>query len=57
MCHCLPHDTVGFRNFNLRNFNLRVSNPNKLTVDVFWHDVGFQCARVSAQETRLNFGN
>ena len=27
--------TVGFHNFNLRIFNLRVSNPNKLTVDVF----------------------
>ena len=28
-------DTVGFHNFNLRIFNLRVSNPNKLIVDVF----------------------
>ena len=27
--------TVGFHNFNLRNYNLRVSNPNKLIVDVF----------------------
>ena len=27
-------DTVGFHNFNLRIFNLRVSNPNKLIVDV-----------------------
>ena len=27
--------TVGFHNFNLRVFNLRVSNPNKLIVDVF----------------------
>ena len=27
--------TVGFHNFNLRFFNLRVSNPNKLIVDVF----------------------
>ena len=27
--------TVGFHNFNLRTFNLRVSNPNKLIVDVF----------------------
>ena len=27
--------TVSFHNFNLRIFNLRVSNPNKLTVDVF----------------------
>ena len=26
--------TVGFHNFNLRIFNLRVSNPNKLIVDV-----------------------
>ena len=26
---------VGFHNFNLRIFNLRVSNPNKLIVDVF----------------------
>ena len=26
---------VGFHNFNLRMFNLRVSNPNKLIVDVF----------------------
>ena len=26
---------VGFHNFNLRCFNLRVSNPNKLIVDVF----------------------
>ena len=29
-CH-----TVGFHNFNLRIFNLRVSDPNKLIVDVF----------------------
>ena len=29
------HDsTVGFHNFNLRIFNLRVSNPDKLIVDV-----------------------
>ena len=28
--------TVGFHNFNLRIFNLRVSNPNKLTVDIFF---------------------
>ena len=27
---------VGFHNFNLRIFNLRVSNPNKLIVDVFF---------------------
>ena len=27
--------TVGFHNFNLRIFNLRVSNPDKLIVDVF----------------------
>ena len=27
--------TVGFHNFNLPIFNLRVSNPNKLIVDVF----------------------
>ena len=27
--------TVRFHNFNLRIFNLRVSNPNKLIVDVF----------------------
>ena len=27
--------TVGFHNFNLRIFNLRVSDPNKLIVDVF----------------------
>ena len=27
--------TVGFHNFNLRTFNLRVSNSNKLIVDVF----------------------
>ena len=27
--------SVGFHNFNLRIFNLRVSNPNKLIVDVF----------------------
>ena len=26
--------TPGFHNFNLRIFNLRVSNPNKLIVDV-----------------------
>ena len=28
--------TVGFHNFNLRIFDLRVSNPNKLIVDVFF---------------------
>ena len=42
--------TVAFHNFNLRIFHLRVSNPNKSIVDVFLHDVGFQCARVSAQQ-------
>ena len=26
--------TVGFHNFNLRIFNLRVSNPNKLILDI-----------------------
>ena len=46
---------VGFHNFNLQTFNLRVSNPNKLIVDVFWHDVGFQCARVSAQKNTMKF--
>ena len=45
--------TGGFHNFNLRIVNLRVSNPDNLMVDVFfWHDVGFQCARVSAQQKR-----
>ena len=28
--------TVGFHDFNLRIFNMRVSNPNKLIVDVFF---------------------
>ena len=28
------HATVAFHDFNLRIFNLRVSNPNKLIVDV-----------------------
>ena len=42
--------TVGFNNFNLRIFNLRISNPSKLIVDVFCHDVGFQCASHSAQK-------
>ena len=32
---CHKATTVGFHNFNLRIFNLRVSNPNKLIVDVF----------------------
>ena len=31
----VQYATVGFHNFNLRNFKLRVSNPNKLIVDVF----------------------
>ena len=31
----ISSSTVGFHNFNLRNFNLRVSNTNKLIVDVF----------------------
>ena len=30
-----PERTVGFHNFNLQIFNSRVSNPNKLFVDVF----------------------
>ena len=35
-CYAIPpDDTVGFHNFNLRIFNFRVSNPNKLIVDVF----------------------
>ena len=29
------NNTVSFHNVNLRFFNLRVSNPNKLIVDVF----------------------
>ena len=48
-------DTVGFHNFNLRIFNLRVSNPKEIFVDVFWHDVGFQCARVSAKKNTMKF--
>ena len=32
---CCGLDSVGFHNFDLRIFNLRVSNPNKLMVDVF----------------------
>ena len=32
------YSTVGFHNFNLRIFNLRVSNPNKLIVDVLFFD-------------------
>ena len=39
ICVCTYFDTyactVGFHNFNLRIFNLRVSNPNKLIVEVF----------------------
>ena len=31
-----PVCTVGFHNFNLRIVNLRVSNPNKLIVDVLF---------------------
>ena len=34
-CPVLCCPAVGFHNFNLRIFNLRVSNPNKLIVDVF----------------------
>ena len=49
------HITVGFHDFNLRIFNLRVSNPNTLIVDIFLHDVGFQCARVSAQKNTMKF--
>ena len=33
-----PYSTVGFHNFNLRIFSLRVSNPNKLIVDVCFVD-------------------
>ena len=53
--HLRSGPTVGFHNFNLRIFNLRVSNPNKWIVDVFWQDVGFQCARVSAQTNTMKF--
>ena len=28
------YSAVGFHNYNLRNFNSRVSNPNKLILDV-----------------------
>ena len=35
LCQADNRTTVGFHNFNLRIFNLRVSNPNKLIVDVF----------------------
>ena len=46
----IHYSTVGAHNVNLIIFNLRVSNPNKLIVDFVRHDVGFQCARVSAKQ-------
>ena len=33
--HYLFNNTIGFHNVNLRIFKLRVSNPDKLIVDVF----------------------
>ena len=33
-------------------FSIWESSLNNSIVDVFWHDVGFQCARVSAQKSK-----
>ena len=52
------NETVGFHNFNLRIFNLRVSNPNKLIVDVFLTRCRISmCQGLGPTKTRLNFGN
>ena len=45
--------TVGFHNFNLRIFNLRVSIRTNWLWMSFWHDVGFQCASVSARKNTM----
>ena len=50
--------TVGFHNFNLRIYNLRVSNPNKLIVDVFLTRCRISmCQGLGPKQKQLNFGN
>ena len=47
------HTTVGFHNFNLRILNLRVSNPNKLNVDIFFDTMSdFNVPGSRPKETR-----
>ena len=46
--------TVGFHDFNLRIVKLRVKSE-QINWMFVWHDVGFQCARVSAQENTMKF--
>ena len=53
----LTSSMVGFHNFNLRIFNLRVSNPNKLIVDVFLTRCRISmCQGLGPTKTRWNFG-
>ena len=53
-----PTLTVGFHNFNLRIVNLRVSNPNKLTVIIFYDTMSdFNVLGSRPKKTRSNFGN
>ena len=50
--------TVGFQNVNLRIFNLRVSNPNKLIVDIFVDTMSdFNVPGSRPKKTRWTFGN
>ena len=47
--------TVGFHNFNLRIFNLRVSNPNKLSVDVFSTRCGISMCQGLGPKNTMKF--
>ena len=50
--------TVGLHNFNLRIFNFRVSNPNKLIVDVFFDTMSdFNVPGFRPQKQTLIFEN
>ena len=45
---------VGFHNFNLRIFNLSLKSE-QINCGCLFNDVGFQCARVSAQKNTMKF--
>ena len=52
---CSISSTVGFNNFNLRIFNLRVSNPNKLIVDVFFDTSDFNVPGSRPDKNTMKF--
>ena len=58
---CLNYLTVAYGRFpwfQSSSFQFESLKSEQINCGCFcWHDVGFQCARVSAPKTRWNFGN